>query len=100
VKKKPTLLLKVDLAKAFNSMAWSFLMETLEHLGFWSAWRNWVANLLRCSSTQVLMNRQLGRRICHGRGRCQDDPLSPLLFILVMEVLGSLFRKSIEFGLL
>jgi hypothetical protein len=46
------------------------------------------------------MNGQLGRRICHGRGLRKGDPLSPLLFIIVMEVLRSLFRKANEFGLL
>jgi hypothetical protein len=100
VKKKPTVLLKVDLAKAFDSVAWSFLMEIFEHLGFSAAWREWVTNLLRSSSTRVLMNGQPSRRICHSRGLHQGDPLSPLLFILVMEVLGSLFRKADEFGLL
>jgi hypothetical protein len=100
VKKKPAVLLKVDLAKAFDSVAWSFLMEIFEHLGFSAAWCEWVANMLRSSSTQVLMNGQVGRRICHGRGLRRGYPLSPLLFILVMEVLGSLFCKANEFGLL
>jgi hypothetical protein len=51
VKKKPVVLLKVDLAKAFDSVAWSFLMEIFEHLGFSATWCEWVANLLRSSST-------------------------------------------------
>ena len=30
----PCVLLKVDIAKAFDSVAWNFLLETLEHMGF------------------------------------------------------------------
>jgi hypothetical protein len=30
----PALLLKVDIACAFNSVSWPFLLEVLEHLGF------------------------------------------------------------------
>lgn len=31
---RPTLLLKIDLAKAFDSISWPFLFEILEHAGF------------------------------------------------------------------
>jgi hypothetical protein len=33
-KKFPSLLLKVDIAKAFDSVGWPFLLEVLQHLGF------------------------------------------------------------------
>jgi hypothetical protein len=49
---------------------------------------------------KVLLNGDPGQRICHARGLRQGDPLSPLLFILVMEVLGAMFRKADNCGLL
>jgi exonuclease III len=36
----PTVLLKIDLAKAFDSVAWPFLLEVVEHAGFPLRWRN------------------------------------------------------------
>jgi hypothetical protein len=49
---------------------------------------------------KVILNGSLGKKICHTRGLRQGDPLSPLLFVLVMEVLNALFRLAVQQGLL
>jgi Ni/Fe-hydrogenase subunit HybB-like protein len=36
----PCVLLKVDIAKAFDSVNWSFLLEILQHMGFPRRWRD------------------------------------------------------------
>ena len=46
------------------------------------------------------MNRFAGMHIKHRRGLRQGDPLSPMLFILVIDVFGLLFSKAEEAGLL
>ena len=44
-KRFPSVLLKADIAKAFDSVAWPFLLEVLEHIGFPRRRRNWIAML-------------------------------------------------------
>lgn len=90
----PTMLLKVDLAKAFDTVAWPFLLEVLVHMGFPLRWRDWISALLQTASTKVLINGWAERRIRHTRGLRQGDPLSPFLFVLVMEVLNALLANA------
>ena len=88
------MLIKVDIAKAFDSVAWPFLIEVLQHIGFSRRWTNWISILLSTASTRVLVNRRPRRRIVHARGLRQGDPISSMLFVLVMEVLNSLIKEA------
>jgi len=99
-RKISSLFLKLDVSKAFDSVSWSFLLEILSHLGFGATWRSLLYNLLRSASTQVMLNCEPGDFIFHQRGLRQGDPLSPMLFILVMDALNSLFTKAESEGLL
>jgi len=75
-------------------------MEVLRKLGFGSRWRDLLCGLLSSSSSQVLLNGIPGDFIQHRRGLRQGDPLSPMLFILVMDVLNWLVTRAAEAGLL
>jgi hypothetical protein len=92
--RRPTVLLKIDLAKAFDTVAWPFLLEVMEHAGFPLRWRDWISALLGTASTKVLLNGRPGNRIRHARGLRQGDSLSPLLFVLVMEVLNAIIAEA------
>ena len=63
-------------------------------MGFPQRWRDWISYLLATATTKVLVNGRLGQKIYHARGLRQGDPLSPLLFVLVMEVLNALFAEA------
>jgi hypothetical protein len=93
-KKEAHILLKLDISKAFDSVSWSFLLEILQHVGFGQRWCDLPCLILSTSSTQVLVNGEPGASIHHWRGLHQCDPLSPMLFILVMDVLNSLVEYA------
>jgi hypothetical protein len=93
-------ILKLDISKAFDSVAWPFLLEVLQHLGFGQILRDIISGLLWTSSSQVLLNGLPGQTIIHRRGLRQGDPLSPFLFILVMDILVFLFNRAEQVGLL
>jgi hypothetical protein len=84
----------VDISHAFDSIVWMFLLEVLQHMGFPAASLDWVASLLATASTRTMVNGNLTPKIWHAHGLYQGDPLSPMLFLLVMEALSALIRKA------
>jgi hypothetical protein len=98
--KIPKVLLKLDISKAFDTVSWPFLLDTLRAIGFSALWRRWISLLLSSASSRILLNGQPGRTIKHKRGVRQGDSLSPMLFILVMEVLGRLFCAARQEGII
>ena len=99
-KKIPSSLYKIDIAKAFNSLDWTFLLKVLRHMGFSRRWLNWISLILSTASTKIILNGSPGRRICHARGLCQGDPLSQLFFVIAMEALNALIKNAETKGIL
>lgn len=59
-KKQSCLLLKIDIAKAFDSVCWPFLLEVLWQFSLSQRWLNWMSILLGSVSTRVLLNGRPG----------------------------------------
>jgi hypothetical protein len=98
--KQPRILFKLDISKAFDLVSWAFLLEVMRKMGFGMIWCDMISGLLATFSTQILMNGVPREFIAHQRGLRQGDPLSPILFILVMDILARLVQKSLEDGFL
>jgi hypothetical protein len=95
-KRSPAIFLKFDIARAFDSVSWPFLLEVLRVRGFEDRWCEWIISILSSASSKILINGHPTERVWHRRGLRQGDPLSPLLFVIVMDVLAALFRKAEE----
>jgi hypothetical protein len=98
--KEPRVLLKLDLTRAFDSVAWPFIFEVLRAYGFGDKWCAWIAILLSSASTRILLNGEPGPPIWHRQGLRQGDPLSPMTFVLVVDVLGKLVSAATAAGVL
>jgi hypothetical protein len=96
----PAVLLKLDITKAFDTVEWPFLIEVLRILGFGERFLSCICALMSMASTRVLLNGCPRSRIANRRGLRQGDPLSPQLFILIMEVLHLMIEKALAVGLL
>ncbi|GJT04038.1 RNA-directed DNA polymerase, eukaryota [Tanacetum coccineum] len=98
-KKKKTLIFKVDFEKAFDSIRWDFLDDVLKEFGFRCKWRNWIQSCLTSSKGSILVNGCPTNEFQFYKGLKQGDPLSPFLFILVMESLHLSFQRIVNAGM-
>lgn len=73
--KTPSIMLKLDISKAFDSVQWPFILEVLRRLGFGGRWLSWICGLLSTSSTRILTNGVPGRPILNCQGLRQGDPV-------------------------
>nr|CAD1844395.1 unnamed protein product [Ananas comosus var. bracteatus] len=93
-------LLKIDFERAFDNVDWDFLLDLLKARGFGEKWIRWINDLLRSSSTAVLLNGTPGASFPCRKGLRQGDPLSPLLFILCIDVLYRMLQAVADSGYL
>ena len=57
----PTILLKLDIKKAFDSVRWEFLLDLMQRRGFPAKFLNMVAAFfLLSTSSRVILNESLG----------------------------------------
>nr|GEU38334.1 hypothetical protein [Tanacetum cinerariifolium] len=89
----------VDFEKAYDSVKWDFIDDILRRFSFGEKWCKWIQRCLYSSSGSVLINGSPMKEFQFHKGLKQGDPLSPFLFILVMDSLHVSFQRVVDAGL-
>ena len=87
-------LVTMDIEKAFHSLGHYFLISTLEKYGFGQNFILWVKMLLNDEESCVINGGKTTKDFMLGRGACQCDPISAILFILAVEILFLLIKAK------
>lgn len=94
------IILELDFEKAFDTIQWEFLWQTLSSLGFGDKWIGWMRNLFQSIRVSILLNGSSTTEFPVPNDVRQGDPLSPLLFNLAVGVLSEMIGKASRLGIL
>ena len=93
------MLLLVDFKKAFDSVSFEFILTTLDIFNFGENFKVWITILLGMEEGKnfnavTVTNGNISTPFPIQRGYRQGDPISGYLFILAIEILTLLLKKS------
>ena len=88
------ILMSIDFEKAFDSCSWRFLENSMKKFNLGVSFIKWVKTFY-CEATSCVSNNGFTSKYFKlQRGVRQGDPLSPYLFLLVVEVLANAIRQD------
>ncbi|XP_048493650.1 uncharacterized protein LOC125494124 [Beta vulgaris subsp. vulgaris] len=96
---KNVMAIKIDLTKAFDSLEWAFIRETLLGFKFPVKLVNIIMSVITSPSISVLWNGEITNDFLPTRGIRQGDPLSPYIFVLCMERHSQLIHEKVNLNL-
>ncbi|CAI5767565.1 Hypothetical predicted protein [Podarcis lilfordi] len=100
---RKAVLIFVDAEKAFDNIGWSFMKKNLQGMGVGQGFENGIGAIYSKQKAKLIVNNVVTEEIPIEKGTRQGCPISPLLFILVLEVLLNMIRgdqlvKGVQVG--
>uniref|UniRef100_A0A670JIK0 Reverse transcriptase domain-containing protein n=1 Tax=Podarcis muralis TaxID=64176 RepID=A0A670JIK0_PODMU len=84
----------VDAEKAFDNISWSFMMKNLRGMGVGQGFENGIGAIYSEQKAKLIVNNVITEEFNIEKGTRQGCPISPLLFISVLEVLLNMIRRD------
>ena len=88
------ILLALDYTKAFDSVNFEFIEKTFETFNFGDNFRKWINIIYRDGKSCISNNGHISESFKIERSTRQGDPISPLVFILGLEILFVTLRSD------
>nr|XP_009769821.1 PREDICTED: uncharacterized protein LOC104220618 [Nicotiana sylvestris] len=92
-RKGANVVIKLDMAKAYDRVSWPFLCFMLRKLGFAEVWIDLIHGFISNNWYSIIVNGGRHGFFKSGRGLRQGDPLSLSLFILYAELLSQMLNN-------
>uniref|UniRef100_A0A670HXR6 Reverse transcriptase domain-containing protein n=1 Tax=Podarcis muralis TaxID=64176 RepID=A0A670HXR6_PODMU len=92
----PAALVFVDAEKAFDNVSWCFLVKCMERVGIEGPFLEGIKAIYSSQRAKLIINNNLTDSFMISKGTRQGCPLSPLLFIMVLEIIANKIRETPE----
>ena len=97
-KKLNGVILKIYFEMAYDKVKWSFLQQSLRMKWFSGRWCTWIENFVNGGIVGIQINDDIGHYFQTKNGLRQRDPMSPVLFNIVADMLSILIKRAKDDG--